>query len=571
MSLRIRLLGRPTLERNGVHVRLEGRKTWALLALVLLESPPPTRRQLVERLWSDADDPFAATRWALSQVRKALGPEATIEERDGRLVPTGAFGLDAHDLLNGAWADDTIDDITRGELLEGLDPVDPPEFERWLGVQRARIATARVDALRSCAASLVRRDPLRALQLAERALATEPFDDAFHELVVECHLARADIARATQYVKATEELYRRELGAPAPPRLVRALERPRPVVAAPLLSLDLEARALLETARVRANAGAWDDARDITMRAINDAAASGDRALETRGILEFVAIRTCQLGRGPAEWDPLLQRAFMLASDIGDPNLLCDVEIERGRIAAIEARYGTAEASLRRGLLAARDLGDDPRAARVRRYLGMCEMDRCDYVSAESDLRAAAEHPAQRDAAMACLARLLVRIGRLDEADAVAEDCLSRMEGTDAIIWRPLAMIQSAEVRLARGDLVAASERLASALTIAKETGDVDWTILALRGFAHIDRADGRPERGLATLRSALEIASERPGCYRRFVAEILTDLVEWQKGADRAHVEQALRLALSAPMPDLAARLLSFRDSHTPLHTVAS
>jgi hypothetical protein len=36
MPLRIRLLGRPSLERGETTIRLEGRKTWALLAYVLL-------------------------------------------------------------------------------------------------------------------------------------------------------------------------------------------------------------------------------------------------------------------------------------------------------------------------------------------------------------------------------------------------------------------------------------------------------------------------------------------------------------------------------------------------------
>lgn len=568
MSVRVRLLGRPSLDRDGAPSRLDGRKTWALLAFVILESPAPTRRQLAERLWSDADDPLGAMRWTLSQVRRTLAPEASIIEEDDRLSLTGDFTVDATDLLNGTWDDETVDDVTRGELLEGTDP-ESPDFERWLSVQRARIATARIDALRSCAAASTRSDPLRALQLAERALATEPFDDGLHELIVECHIERGDVDAATRYVDATKALYRRELGTPAPPGLRRALERKRSDPSLPLLRLDLEARALLEIAGARSAAGAWDDAREITTRAIDAASASGDRALEARGILSFLNIATCHMSRGPAEWNPMLQRAFAVGTELGDAVLLCDVEIERGRLAAIAGRFGTAEAMLRRALGIARELGDDLRIATARRYLGIAETEWCDYDSAELDLRAAATLPERRSAAMAYLARLLARTGRFDEAEAVADDS-SNWTSSDAIVWRPLAIIASGEASLARNDVRGASERFGSALMMARETTDPDWSALALRGLAQVDRREGRPERAAAMLRQAQDIVTAHHGARRWCEAVVLADLVELEQGSDASHLERAIRLATSAPMPDVAAQLAPFARSQTPLHTVA-
>lgn len=568
MPLRIRLLGRPSLERDRTTIRLEGRKTWALLAALILETPAMTRRQLAERLWSEADDPLGAVRWTLSQVRRALAPDVQIVESDDRLTLTGTFTVDALDLLSGAWDEDTIDDVTHGELLEGTDGAELSDFERWLSVQRARIATARIDALRSCAAVSTRSDPLRALRLAERALATEPFDDGLHEIVVDCHMERGDIEAARRYVDATEALYRRDLGTPAPPSLRRALERKRSGAPLPLLRLDLEARALLEIATARSAAGAWDDARDITTRAIDAAAASGDRALEARGILSFVNIATCKMSRGPTEWNPLLQRAFTLGTELGDKALLCDVEIERGRLAAIAGRFGSAETMLRRGLAIASGLSDDLRVARARRFLGMAETEWCDYGAAASDLAAAAEHPECRSSAMAYLSRLLARTGQLDEAAAICDD-ESNWSSSDAIVWRPLAVIAAGEASLARDDLGAASDRFGRALALARETTDPDWTVLSLRGLAHIDRREGRPERGAATLRQALAIAEAHRGCRRWCEAVILVDLVEWHAGADEAYVERGLRLATSAPMPDLVARLAPYARSHTPPHTV--
>jgi tetratricopeptide (TPR) repeat protein len=225
---------------------------------------------------------------------------------------------------------------------------------------------------------------------------------------------------------------------------------------------------------------------------------------------------------------------------------------------------------LRRGLGAARERADELRVATARRLLGTAETEWCDYAAAEVDLRAAAEHPDRRAAAMAYLARLLVRTGRLDETDAVADEA-ANWSSSDAIIWRPLAIIATGEASLARGDLREASERFGSAITISRETSDPDWTVLALRGLAHVDHREGRPARAIATLRQALEVAESHLGARRWCEAVVLADLVELEEGADPAHVERGLVLARSAPMPDIAARLSRFERSHTSLHTVSA
>ena len=143
MPLRVRLLGRPRIEYDGVSRRLEGHKTWALLSYLLLEPNPPTRRELAERLWAEADDPLGALRWALSQVRKAIDPPAEIGERDGRIkIDSEVIVVDAGELLRGEWDEASVASLVRGELLEGMSFGETPSFDAWIEVQRARIATA---------------------------------------------------------------------------------------------------------------------------------------------------------------------------------------------------------------------------------------------------------------------------------------------------------------------------------------------------------------------------------------------------------------------------------------------
>ena len=65
--VRIRLLGPPAIERDGVPATPpRGRKAWALLAYLLLAERPPGRRHLAELLFDEADDPLGALRWTLA-------------------------------------------------------------------------------------------------------------------------------------------------------------------------------------------------------------------------------------------------------------------------------------------------------------------------------------------------------------------------------------------------------------------------------------------------------------------------------------------------------------------------
>src|SRR5256712_6713578 len=286
MPLRVRLLGRPGLEHDGESRRLEGHKPWALLTYLLLEPRAPTRRELADLLWSETDDPLGSLRWSLSQVRKAINPPAEIAERDGRIkIDAEVLVVDAGELVRGEWNETSIDELVRGELLEGMSFGEAPSFDTWLQVQRARTATAAADALRWAATLLSHREPDRALALAERALRSEPFDDVLHELIVEIHTARGDRELARTYVAGLARRYREEPAMEPPASISRPLDRPARTAAEPLLRLDVQARALLDIAKVRFWAGDSARATEIALRAARQAGESGDRALEARALI----------------------------------------------------------------------------------------------------------------------------------------------------------------------------------------------------------------------------------------------------------------------------------------------
>src|SRR5262245_49874067 len=93
MDGRVVLLGRPRIDIRGCPVQLAGRKPWGLLAYLCLERWV-TRQELAALLFSGADDPLAALRWSLLQVRRALTGLADVPEEQGRLSIAFAAGVE---------------------------------------------------------------------------------------------------------------------------------------------------------------------------------------------------------------------------------------------------------------------------------------------------------------------------------------------------------------------------------------------------------------------------------------------------------------------------------------------
>jgi tetratricopeptide (TPR) repeat protein len=263
-----------------------------------------------------------------------------------------------------------------------------------------------------------------------------------------------------------------------------------------------------------------------------------------------------------------LQRALRLANELGDRATSAQIETERGRVAAIEGRYGAAEASFRRSRRLAEGIGDTKEAGWAKAMLASVHADRCEYATAEEELRAALPELGWAPEAMGLLARVLVRMGNVEDGKAFADAAVTRAEREGLLPPLPGTLVQAGDARLAEGDLEGATERFSRALTIAQETKNPSAQALALRGLALVARFGNDDERAVSLLREALTGADQAQG-RRWIVAAILADLVEAESGRDKEHVERGLRIALAGPMPDLAERLRHFSASHTLGHTV--
>jgi DNA-binding SARP family transcriptional activator len=563
MTTRIKLLGSPRIEVEGEHRDLAGRKPWALLAYVTLAARAPSRRELSELLWAEAADPLAAERWALTQVRRALSPDASIAEREGRLsLEAPAAEIDARLLVSKALTPDVVEGMDTGELLEGFAFDDAPAFEQWLALERRRLESAARDALRWSATLLARREPERALALVARATALEPFDDALHELAIDIHVTRGDLQAARAYADAADRRYRAELGQPASSTLRRPLERSAATATRTHVPAPISVKALLDSAEARLGAGDYNAAVDIARRAATEAAAAEDRALEARALATLGTVLIHSVRGRDREALGLLTRAFQLADELEDRVLASEIAREIGYVSFLEADYGAAEGSLRRAVELAERAGSDSALGKALTFLGATQSDRGALDLAETTLRRAVERLVAagearwRAFAISFLSRTVLRLDRLEEGGQLAAEATAglRASGWHSVV--PWSLVYEGEAALRQGDRALARERFAESFALATEIGDPCWEGLSLRGLATVEAADGHRERAVAMLSEAHTRCTRVSDTMRWAEALILTDLVELGPTAQAGHLEAARRLAEQGPIPDLAERL---------------
>ncbi|MPZ91445.1 MAG: hypothetical protein GEU68_07435 [Actinobacteria bacterium] len=575
MSTHIQLLGNPRLQ-VGKERALNGHKPWGLLAYLLLEPGPISRREIAGLLCGEADDPAAAFRWALFQIRKSLSPALEIEDKDGALMVhrESDVVVDAERLLMGTLDVDEILAITDGELLAGHNFPSAPMFESWLSMQRSRVASAFADSSRWAATALINRDPDSAMRLVRRALVADPFNDGVHELAVAVHIARGDRGEASRYIEHVSALYRKELGVPPPATLSRPLERPVAPTGSPLVSLDIGARTLFETSEARFTAGDYEGAVSMARRAAAHAAASGDGQLEARALVRLARVLIHSVRGCDREAVGLLGRASELSIRLGDDKIASDTEREIGYVALLEARYGTAEASFGRAIAAAHRTGDEARRIRASVYRAICFSDRCDYRSAEQTLRGAVESLSTEASqkgllsyTLATLARVYLRTQRFKEASETSREAVGEGRAAGAISILPWAMVWGAEADLKLGKSDEARTSYEEALALGVEIDDPCWEALALRGLALLDRQEGREDFAQKRLQDGVIRCRRLPDTYKWAEALLLTELAELG-GADPEDVAAARAFAHQGPMPDLMSRLERKTASQTRSQT---
>ncbi len=207
-SLRLELLGSATLRGIGVRHNLE-RKTAAVLALLALEGEI-TRSKVAGMLWSDTDEERARAnlRQCLHRFKKLIGSD--LINPGERMSLNASLEVDTLTLESRAFLGDDAGLIAvRGEILEGLDFEDCPEFDDWLRMERERWRTARVGAYRRALQNL---DASQALEWAQEWINLEPLSEEAHRAVARVYQKRGNRALALQTILDLQALLERELG-----------------------------------------------------------------------------------------------------------------------------------------------------------------------------------------------------------------------------------------------------------------------------------------------------------------------------------------------------------------------
>ena len=538
VTARVSLLGPPSVERDGMALPPpRGSKAWALLAYLALTDRPVPRSRLSDLIFDSADDPAAALRWSLSQLRGALTGVADLDGDPVRLRLHPAATLDVDIVARGSWAEALRLPSLGGGLLEGVSPRVGASFDLWLSHERRRLAGQTAAVLSEAAHSrLAQGEVASAVDLAVRLVAAEPLSEASHELLVRCHVAAGDTVAAAHQVAECRSLFLRELGIEPSPQVAAAIRhRSAPARAATPAAVD----AALEGGTGAAHVGAYDRALELLRAAVNGARALGDSARLARSLCELGSVLIQGVRGSDEEAVSVLHEAIALSRAAGPSDVAGRAALELGHVETLRAHYPRAEMWFAQATDGA---ADDPVVlAWAYLFIGMGRTDQGDYASARPmltqavDLAGAAGDSRARAYALTALGRLQLLRGEITAGATLNVACSAAAEiGWTSFLPFPRALM--AEVWLTAGDIETASEAFDHAYATACQVGDPCWESYSLRGRGLLAAARGEDSL-------ALDLLTAAPAACRR-----VSDAHDWVEG----HCLDALcRFAVARDLPE--------------------
>jgi DNA-binding SARP family transcriptional activator len=561
VSLAIRLLGKPQIERDGVPVGPpRGRKTWALLAYLLLCERPPPRSRVASLLFSEADDPLGALRWTLADLRRMLGAaDAAAGDPLELSLPPGS-PVDVVALI--APGDDVSFGQAEGELLEGMVFPSSPVFESWLGVMRRHLdGAARAMAHDEALMRLAAGDTARATELAAQLVSQDPLDQAGQELLIRC-LARAGRRQAAERQLAEcEALFRRELGVVPGPELRSAASEADRTGAAAVGDRDA-ALGQLEAGQAALDAGAVEPGVQILRQACAEAAASGDASLEARGLAALGSALVHSMRGRDEEGAVRLHEALRLADGCGQRATAAAACRELGYI-DVQAGRGP---SAGRWLTRATELAEgNEELCAVLGVRGMALSDRAHYGAALDLLNrsvARAERCGRRRQAawsLSLVGRVHMLRGDLSLALPPLDESLALVAAERWTAFRPWPDVLRAEASLLLGRPDEAADRLDHAFRLACRLGDPCWEAMGARLMGLLAASANDTTKAREQLADAVARATRLSDAYQWVHALVLDSsaALAVETGAhDAAHiVDRLAELAARCGLRELVVR----------------
>jgi len=507
MSTTIQLLGRPRITRGPAGVyKFRSRKSWALLAYLILGERPPARSQLASLLFGGADDPVRALRWSLAEIRRALGDDGSVDGDPVVLqLPPGAV-VDVQVVTKGTWMDAVGLPGLGADLLEGMAVKGAAAYETWLLAQQRHAAAASEAVLHEAALGSMARGALEAaIGYAVRAAAMSPLDENHQALLIRLYRMAGDDDAAAKQFAACAKALRTELGVAPGPAVQAAMRRPgyAPGEAAD----DATIEAIVEAGSAAVSAGVVEAGVASLRIAARLADGAGATRLRVGSRLVLAEALVHALGGLDEEGLAALYEADEIALAHGRLNDVAQARAELGYVDFLRGRYDRAELWLNDALEYA---GGAPSVrAKAMIYLGSVESDRASYRRAAglleqaATLSRAAGEPRRQAYALSMLGRISLFRGDLDTAAGQLDESI-KLAGQDHwLAFLPWPQALRGEVQLARDDPAGAAALLQHAFARACQLGDPCWEAMAARGLALVAEATGDTERAFALLADA--------------------------------------------------------------------
>ena len=224
-SLKIRLLGPVSVERDGQALTLpSSRKVRALLAYLLLAPGPVARGHLCNLLRGAGADPRGELRWCVSKIRRLLdrpGARCVESSRDAIAIRVDGCVADVVEIERaiqdgfqqlGLARLRALSTLYAGTFLESLRLDRSPRLDNWLIAQRRRFQSY-FDAIQEQLIALLQPDSVELFAVVDRWLALTPTNQRPHEILLAA-LARSGRMRdGEEHLALAGHLFHRDSAA----------------------------------------------------------------------------------------------------------------------------------------------------------------------------------------------------------------------------------------------------------------------------------------------------------------------------------------------------------------------
>lgn len=222
--LQIRLLGRPSLELDGVSIALP-EKAYFLFAVVAMAPRLTVDRETIRRLlWPshDAEKRANSLRQLLARIAKAVGPDAPailVNDEETLRLDCDRFTVDLLALMEAGPLDENNWDLVHGELLEAVE-APTGGAEDWLLDARRKVGDWRSSHIESLLAISSHQQSSSLPLLANRLIELDASHEGAARALMKYHVGHGDLAAARQAYSRCRDQLRADYGTPPTPETV---------------------------------------------------------------------------------------------------------------------------------------------------------------------------------------------------------------------------------------------------------------------------------------------------------------------------------------------------------------